>query len=124
MSYHIYNTKGIILSEKSLREADRVYSILTRDLGLIRATALGVRKESSKLRGNLEPVGLTTVSLVRGKEYWRVTSAEVVRRFKKTKPLVLLEQLPLSKRFEGAHQDDHRRLRIMAGTLPSPGMGE
>jgi DNA repair protein RecO (recombination protein O) len=93
LSYHIYTTKGLILSERPLREADRLYSILTRDLGLVRATALGVRKEASKLRGALEPVSLSTVSLVRGKEHWRLTSAEFLKSFKKSKPLVLLEQL-------------------------------
>ncbi|OHA92365.1 MAG: DNA repair protein RecO [Candidatus Zambryskibacteria bacterium RIFCSPLOWO2_02_FULL_51_21] len=93
MSYHIYTTKGIILSAQAKGEADRLYSILTRDFGLIRAHAIGVRKSASKLRGALEPVSLSSVSLVRGKEYWRLTSAEVIKRFKKSKPLFLLEQL-------------------------------
>lgn len=82
-----------MLSERPWREADRIYSILTQDLGLIRATAIGVRKEASKLRGSLEPISLARVSLVRGKEYWRLTSAEFIKSFKKSQPLVLLEQL-------------------------------
>lgn len=93
MSYHIYTTKGIVLSERPLKEADRLYSILTRDFGLVRAHAIGVRKGVSKLRGSLEPVSLSIVSLVRGKEFWRLTSAEVIKSFKKSKPLLLLEQL-------------------------------
>jgi len=75
MSYNVYTTEGLILSYTPLREADRVYSILTRDLGLIRCTATGVRKETSKLRGSLEPLTLSNVSLIKGKEYWRLTSA-------------------------------------------------
>ncbi|MEK7175771.1 MAG: DNA repair protein RecO, partial [Patescibacteria group bacterium] len=102
MSYHIYTTKGLTLSERPVREADRIYSILTRDLGLVRATALGVRKENSKLRGSIEPVSLSNISLVRGKEHWRLTSAEVIKRFKKTKPLALLEQLVVG---ESAHPE-------------------
>ena len=97
MSYHIYNTKGLVLSERPRREADRVYTILTRDLGLVRATALSVRNESSKLRGALEPVTLSLVSLVRGKEYWRTTSAESLRKISPSptimRPLALLEKL-------------------------------
>lgn len=97
MSYQIYTTKGIVLSERPIREADRIYSILTRDFGLIRARALGVRKESSKLRGNLEPVSVASVSLVRGREHWRLTSAELVRNISFTpffaRPLILLEKL-------------------------------
>ena len=97
MSYHIYTTTGLVLSERPLREADRVYSILTRDLGLVRATATGVRKSTSKLRGSLEPVTLADISLVRGKEYWRITSAQTRRRVALKvallRPLALLEKL-------------------------------
>ncbi|MEK7148239.1 MAG: DNA repair protein RecO [Patescibacteria group bacterium] len=107
MSYHIYNTKGIILSERSVREADRIYSILTRELGLIRATAQGVRKEASKLRSALEPFSLSLISLVRGKEYWRITSAQFVQNISSIKelikPLSLLERL-----VQG--EDPHREL--------------
>ncbi|MFZ2763780.1 MAG: DNA repair protein RecO [Minisyncoccia bacterium] len=97
MSYHIYTTRGIVLAERPLREADRIYSVLTRDLGLIQATALGVRKEPSKLRGNIEPFSLSSISLVRGKEHWRATSAEFIKSVPTlptiARPLALLEQL-------------------------------
>ena len=86
-----------MLSCRPWREADRIYSILTRDLGLIRAQGLGVRKVESKLRGALEPITLSHISLVRGKEYWRATSAEMVQSIEPSlhiaKPLYLLEQL-------------------------------
>lgn len=97
MSYHIYNTKGIVLSARGIREADRIYSILTRDLGLVHASATGVRKESSKLRGALEPIVISNISLVRGKEYWRITSAEtlciIVPKATTARPLALLSKL-------------------------------
>ena len=97
MSYTIHNTDGLIISQRSLREADRVYSILTRDLGLIRGTAIGVRKDASKLRGSLEPLTFSSISLVRGKEYWRITAAEVIKEIKSEpeilRPLILLEKL-------------------------------
>lgn len=97
MSYHIYTTRGIILSERPRREADRLYVILTRDLGLVWAVGLGVRKEESKLRGALEPIQLSTISLVRGKEFWRITSAESIEKIPATpsvaRPLSLLESL-------------------------------
>lgn len=96
MSYHIYTTRGIALSEKAFGEADRVYSILTRELGLIKARAIGVRKASSKLRGSIEPFSLSSISLVRGKEYWRLTSAESIKKISSSqvvaKPLALIEK--------------------------------
>jgi len=70
---------------------------MTRDLGLIRAAAIGVRKESSKLRGNIEPFLLSSLSFVKGKEYWRLTSAELIQKISSkpfiARPLALLEKL-------------------------------
>ncbi len=97
MSYSIHTTKGLIISQRALREADRVYSILTQDFGLVRAMATGIRKGHSKLRGALEPLSLSSVSLVRGKEFWRIISAELINKISSTeeilKPLALLEKL-------------------------------
>lgn len=78
MSYHIYTTRGLVLSARSIKEADKLYTILTRDLGLLYVRALGVRKEGSKLRGQLEPFSLASVSLVKGKNQWRITSAHQI----------------------------------------------
>ena len=80
MSYHIYTTKGIVLSERAVGEADRIYTILTRDLGKIQAQAIGARKNSSKMRGSIEPFSLSNISFVKGKNYWRLTSAESIKR--------------------------------------------
>jgi len=97
MSYTIHTTEGLVLSFKPLREADRVYSIMTKELGLIRATATGVRKDSSKLRGSLEPISLSSISLVRGKEYWRAISVELIKKIPSlpeiARPLALLDKL-------------------------------
>lgn len=97
MSYHIYTTKGLVLGERPMREADRIYTIMTRNLGLIRAMAIGVRKETSKLRGNIEPFSLSSISFVKGKNYWRLTSAEFIKSISSlpsiARPLILLEKL-------------------------------
>ncbi|MEX0932361.1 MAG: recombination protein O N-terminal domain-containing protein [Parcubacteria group bacterium] len=104
MSYHIYTTPAVVLSHRPLREADRVYSVLTRDLGLIRATAIGVRKETSKLRHALEPLSFSSISFVRGKEYWRITSAVFEKRVQRelAEPMALLEKLVVG---EDAHPE-------------------
>jgi len=97
MAYHIYTTKGIILSSRPSREADKMYSILTEDLGLVHARAGGVRLEKSKLRGFLEPYSFVTVSLVRGKAEWRITSTELIElvpvSLHTARPLALIERL-------------------------------
>ena len=73
--HHIYHTEGIILGSKNYGEAGKYYSLLTRDLGLINASAQGVRKMSSKLRFVLQDFSYVKVDLIRGKDFWRLTSA-------------------------------------------------
>ncbi|MFA5777942.1 MAG: DNA repair protein RecO [Candidatus Paceibacterota bacterium] len=73
--HHIYHTEGIILGSKNFGETGKYYSIFTRDLGMIYASAQGVRKMSSKLRFVLQDFAYIKVDLVQGKNFWRVTSA-------------------------------------------------
>lgn len=73
--HHIYHTEGIILGSKNYGEAGKYFYIFTRDLGMIYASAQGVRKMSSKLRYVLQDFSYINVDLVRGRDFWRVTSA-------------------------------------------------
>lgn len=73
--HHIYHTEGIILGSKGYGEAGKYYSIFTRDLGMIYASASGVRKMSSKLRFVLQDFAYLKIDLVRGRDFWRVTTA-------------------------------------------------
>ena len=56
-------------------EANRFITLFTKDLGLIRASAQGVRQLRSKLRFGLQEFALAEVVLVRGREVWRITNA-------------------------------------------------
>ena len=73
--HHIHHTEGIILGSKNYGETGKYYAIFTRDLGMINASAQGVRKLSSKLRFVLQDFSYVKVDLVRGKDFWRITSA-------------------------------------------------
>lgn len=73
--HHIYHTEGIILGSKNFGECGRFYSIFTRDLGMVYASAQGVRKVSSKLRFILQDFAYIKLDLVQGKDFWRITSA-------------------------------------------------
>jgi len=75
MSHHIHHTSGIILHSFNIGESNKVIEVLTEKLGLIRANVRSVRSEKSKLRYSLENLSETTLSLVRGREVWRVTGA-------------------------------------------------
>jgi DNA repair protein RecO (recombination protein O) len=73
--YAIHTTPGFILDSRPYGDADKLLTIFTRDFGLITATALGIRFEKSKLRYFCQDYSFSTFSLVRGKEFWRLTSA-------------------------------------------------
>lgn len=73
--HHIYHTEGVILGSKNFGEAGKCYFIFTRDLGMVVASAQGVRKMSSKLRFILQDFAYLKIDLVAGKDIWRVTSA-------------------------------------------------
>jgi DNA repair protein RecO len=75
MSYHLYSTEGFILSSNPLGEADRGFSILTRELGLILATAKSVRNEKAKLASGLQDLSISQMSFIRGRQKWKITSA-------------------------------------------------
>lgn len=73
--HHIYHTEGIILEGRNYREADKCFFVFTRDLGLVFASAQGVRKLSSKLRYVLSDYSYIKLDLVRGRDMWRLTQA-------------------------------------------------
>ncbi len=75
MSYHRYTTESIVLGGMNLGEANRLFYLLTKDFGLIFATAQGVRLDKSKLRYRLQDFSRCNVDLVFGKNTWRVVDA-------------------------------------------------
>lgn len=71
-----YHTDGIVLGGSNIGEGHRMLLILTRDFGMVRAIARSVREERSKLRYSLQPFVCSQISLVLGKEDWRITGAQ------------------------------------------------
>ena len=53
-------------------------SIFTRDLGLVTAVAQGIRFEKSKLRAFIQDYSFGFFSLVKGKEFWRLTGGQEI----------------------------------------------
>lgn len=76
MSHHIYQTRAFIIDSADTGEANKFIAMFTEDLGLIYVAAQGVRLVQSKLRPAIQEMSFSKVSLVRGRELWRLTSAE------------------------------------------------
>ncbi len=81
--HHKFHTDALIVGSAVFGEANKVYELFTRDFGMIRASAQGVRLAKSKLKYALQDLSYVRVDLVQGKEFWRITSATSMQQFPK-----------------------------------------
>ena len=71
-----YRDVGIVLGGHKLGEADRIVIILTRNHGLIRAVAKGIRRTKSRFGSRLEPFMFVDVQCHIGRSLDIITQAE------------------------------------------------
>lgn len=76
---HKYVTRAIVLARAPLAESASLITLLTEEFGLVRARAEGLRKPGAKLAHALQTLDACEVTLVRGKEGWRLSGALLVR---------------------------------------------
>lgn len=76
MSIEKYVTKALVMESFDHGENDRVYKLFTREFGLIMAHTKSVRKLESKLRAHIMPRTISLITLVQGREFWRIVGAE------------------------------------------------
>jgi DNA repair protein RecO (recombination protein O) len=73
--HRLFISEGIVLGKKGVGESNTLVAILTKEFGLLRASAKSARRENSKLRYGLEPLTLGTFSFVRGRHEWKLTNS-------------------------------------------------
>ena len=71
-------TPAIVLRRARLKEADRIITLFTRELGKVSALARGVRKSTSKLAGHLETLNYADVTLARGKNLHTIIGSQTL----------------------------------------------
>lgn len=72
---HKYETRGIVLSRASVGESSSFVTLLTPELGLVRALAQSVRAPGAKLAPALTTFAESSVVLIRGRDGWRLAGA-------------------------------------------------
>jgi len=77
----LYRDAGVVLRTHKLGEADRIITLLTRERGLVRAVAKGVRKTSSRFGGRLEPFMHVDLQLAEGRSLDIITQVETLNPF-------------------------------------------
>ncbi len=85
-----YKSRGLVLKQTAIGEADRVVTIFSPDFGKLRAVARGIRRPKSKLAGHLEPLTYVSVSISKGRTLDVISDAQTLNNFRQIR-----ESLPL-----------------------------
>ena len=78
-------TDAINLKSYSLSESDKIIVMYSKDKGLIRGVAKGVKKPKSKLGARMDLLVANTLMLHKGKNLDTICQADVLNNFRKTR---------------------------------------
>ena len=76
MSHPIITTRAIVLSNRIGGENATFLDMWTEELGRITAVAVGLQKLASKLKFGLQEYSVSNVSLIQGRQGWKLITAE------------------------------------------------
>ena len=80
-----YTTDAINLKAYNLSESDKIILMYSKEKGLIRGVAKGIKKTKSKLGARMDLLVANTVMLHKGKNLNTICQAECLNTFKKTR---------------------------------------
>lgn len=112
MSIEKHTTKCLVIEGYEHGEHDKVFKLFTRDYGVIMAKAVSVRKIESKMRAHLLPRRSCVITLVQGREIWRIVGVQDSVEL----PPLVHDVTHLVKRFmrgEGGHKALFDRLEAV-----------
>jgi len=73
-----YSGEAIVLSRRSIGEADRILDLYTKEYGKLSVVAKGIRKPKSRKRGSLEVFSFIKFSAAKGKSLDILTEVETI----------------------------------------------
>ena len=88
LMYTRFQTEAFVLRIQNRSEADRVYTLFTRESGLVSVRAQSVRKHASKLRFHMQFVSQCQCEYVQGRYLPRLVTALGARHVQITHPLL------------------------------------
>ncbi len=117
-----YQTEAIVIKKTRLKEADRILTLYTTELGKIQAVAKGVRRPRSKLSGHLELITHSLVSLARGRNLDTITGSQTINSFLPLKSDLWLTSCALYvaelvNQFTADHVKDEEIFRLLLETM-------
>lgn len=78
-----YRTQGVVIKRDDWREADRFFTVYTKDFGKIKVLGRGIRKIASKLKSGMEVFYLSEIEFIQGKNYKTLVDAVLIEKFDK-----------------------------------------
>ena len=81
----LYKTQGFVVKKFDSGEADRVFTVFSREFGKIKIKGKAIRKITSKLRAGTDTFCLLDVEFVQGKNQKTLTDAVISEKFSNIK---------------------------------------
>ncbi len=81
MEHQIIKTEAIVIKERELGEADKLFTLYTKDFGKIEVLGKGIRKIKAKLKGGLQILNYISLEFVEGKNFYIATDAILKNSF-------------------------------------------
>ena len=80
-----YVTEAINLKSYNLNEADKIIVMYSKDNGLIKGVAKGIKRPKSKLGARMDLLVANTLQLLKGRSMDTILQAQTVNHFRKTR---------------------------------------
>ena len=80
-----YVTEAINLKSYNLNEADKIILMYSKDNGLIKGVAKGIKKPKSKLGARMDLLVANTLQILKGRSMDTILQAQTVNHFRKTR---------------------------------------
>jgi len=117
-----YRTQGFFLKKEERGEANRLFTVFTKDFGKLKIFGRAIRKIKSKLRAGSEIFSLSEIEFIQGKAYKTLTDTVLIDRFKNIKenPEKLETAFQIAKAldsFLGEEEKDDEIWQLLKETL-------
>ncbi len=87
-----YNIEALVLKNIGYKDADKIYTVLSRELGLVSVHAKGVRKISSRRAGNLDTLNHVKIKISEQDSGWKTADeVSLIESFKPIKGSLLAQ---------------------------------
>jgi DNA repair protein RecO (recombination protein O) len=121
-SPRVYKTPAIVLRQRRLGDADKIVTLYSANYGKLDAVAKGVRRVTSRLAGQVEPLNHGSFMLAQGRNLDIVTQAQTIETFQPlrddlTRLSKALYAAELVDRFTEERSENFALYRLLLDTL-------